>query len=423
MTLILFGSLFLFLLLGVSVFVALGLPAVIVVLMDNSIPNLLIPQRIFFGLDRFALMAIPYFIFCAEIMGRGQIGKRLVAVSRAFFGHLPGGMAVAAVFACLMFGAIAGAGLAALIAFGALLHSLMRQGQYKDQFSAGLIATSSTLSQQIPPSIIMVTFATVTGVSAAQLFLAGLSAGILFALVLAVYCVVYSKVKKLPTLERIPMRERGKPLLLALPALGMMFVIFGGIYGGILSITEAAGVAAFYALLVELFIYRSIQLKDIYAIAIKASRTVAMIMILIATGGMIGWLVSMWQIPQMVVGLIGDVSPLVMLLIITVIFLIAGMVLEGTTAVVVLLPLLFPAAMAAGVNPVHMGTLVILNISIGMLTPPTGLNIFAGMSIFKLSYTQMLRGLIPFIILMLVYMLILILIPGLVTWLPNLAMR
>jgi C4-dicarboxylate transporter DctM subunit len=257
MTLLLLGTMFILMGLGVPIFAALGLSTVVVSTQHAMVFPLTIPQRMFFALDMFGLMAIPYFVFCADIMGRGKIGERLVLLCRAFLGHLPGGMAVAAVAACLVFGAISGAGVAALVAFGALVYRLMKEGQYTDEFSSGLIASSSTLAMLIPPSIVHVVFATITATSVAALFMSGLGMGLLLAIALATYSVIWAKWKKLPLLPKIPWRDRWKPLVSALPALGLIVVIMGGIYGGVLSVTEAAGVAAFYAFIVEVFVYQN----------------------------------------------------------------------------------------------------------------------------------------------------------------------
>ena len=418
MTVLLLGSMAIFFVIGVPAFVALGLPAVLVVFLDTFPMNIL-PQRIFFGLDRFGLMAIPYFIFCAEVMGRGQVGIKLVTLARVLCGHLPGGMAIVTVVACLMFGAIAGAGMAGLLAFGALLYKLMRGSGYPENFAAGLISMSSNFAQSIPPSLMLVTFATVTGVSTAALFLAGLSAGLLFAFSLAIFSIIYSIKTKLPRMEKVPWSKRWKPIREALWALGMLFIVFVGIYGGYLSITEAAGFAAFYALLVELIVYRSMKIKDIYPVAAKAAKTTSMIMILIATGGLIAWFLTMWQVPQMAVALLGDAHPIIVLLLVNLIFLVFGLVLEPATAVVVLMPIVFFPAVAVGIHPLHLGAIVILNLSIGMVTPPLGVNLFVGTSVFGLSFARMSVAVLPFIGITLILLLVISLFPQLVTWLPT----
>ena len=416
---LLFGSLLFLLGLGVPIFAALGLSSFLVSMESPFIMSTSIPQRMFFGLDMFGLMAIPYFMFCAEIMGRGQIGKKLVIVCRAFFGHLPGGMAVATVVASLIFGAFAGAGVAALVAFGALIFGLMKEGKYKDEFSAGLISTTSTLAMVLPPSIVQVVFATITATSVAALFLSGIGIGILYGVVLAGFCVFYGIWKKLPRLEKVPWRERWKPLRESFWAITLIFVLLGGIYGGVMSVTEAAGVAAFYAIVVEVLIYRTIKLKDVFLAAISAGRMIAMVMILMSSGAVLAHVMTLLQLPQMMANLLGDASPLLLLFLINIIFLVVGMFIDPTSTIVILTPLLFPVAVAAGIDPIHVGMLIVLNVSIGMLTPPVGLNLFVSSSIFKLSFSQVTRGVMPFIIISILLLIILTLFPAITTFLPN----
>ncbi|MCL2853297.1 MAG: TRAP transporter large permease [Defluviitaleaceae bacterium] len=422
MTVLLLGSLLFLLGLGVPVFAALGLSSLIVSMESPLIMSTSIPQRMFFGLDMFGLMAIPYFMFCAEIMGRGQIGKKLVLVCRAFFGHLPGGMAIATVVASLIFGAFAGAGVAALVAFGGLIIGLMKEGKYSDEFSAGLISTTSTLAMVLPPSIVQVVFATITGTSVAALFLAGISAGVLYGIILALFCLAYGVWRKLPLLEKVPWSQRWKPLRESFWALSLIVVMLGGIYGGIMSVTEAAGVAAFYAMVVEVFVYRTLKLKDLFKAAISAGRMIAMVMILLSSGAVLAHVMTIMQLPHQMAALLSDTSPLVLLLLINLIFLIVGMFIDPTSTIIILTPLLFPAAMSAGIDPIHLGTLIILNVSIGMLTPPCGLNLFVASSIFKLSFSQITRGMLPFILISIILLIVLTFIPGITTFLPSMFM-
>ena len=420
MTVLLMVSLLVLLGLGVPIFAALGLSGLIVSIESPLITSTSIPQRMFFGLDMFGLMAIPYFMFCAEIMGRGQIGKKLVVVCRAFFGHLPGGMAIATVVASFIFGAFAGAGVAALVAFGGLIIGLMREGKYNDEFSAGLISTTSTLAMILPPSIVQVVFATITGVSVSALFLSGIGVGFLYGVVLIIFCVIYGIWKKLPLLEKVPWRQRWKPLRESFWALSLIIVLLGGIYGGILSVTEAAGVAAFWAIVVEVCIYRTLRIRDVFSSAVSASKMIAMVMILLSVGAVLAHVMTILRIPHNMAALLSDTNPLMLLLLINLIFFVVGMFIDPTSTIIILTPLLFPAAVAAGIDPIHMGILVVLNVSIGMLTPPCGLNLFVATSIFKLTFAQVVRGVLPFILISLVLLLVLTLTPAITTFLPNL---
>lgn len=420
MTALLLGTLLVLLVLGAPIFITLILSSLTALGAGGSVGGVVVIQRMIAGLDKFSIMAIPFFMFCADIMSSGQIGKRLVNVSKAFFGHMPGGLAITTTVACMIFGAISGAGTAAVVAVGGLVYILMRDGKYEERFSIGLILTTSTLAMLIPPSIAYVLYANITGDSINRLFMSGLEAGLIFGVVLIIYSFVYAKRKKLPTLPEMPMREKLKALKEAILSLGMIVIIIGGIYGGICTATEAAALAAMYAVIIEVFVYRSLTLKDLFRVAVRSGQTIAMLMALIAAGSVLSWVMTVMQIPQMLVALLGGSSKIVVLLLINVIFLIAGMFIDPNSAIVVLTPLVFPVAQTVGINSIHLATIIVINLAIGMLSPPFGLNIFVATSVFKKSYGEIVPGLLRFIVLSLILLLLFTFVPALSTGLPDL---
>lgn len=418
MALFLIFSLLFLLLLGTPIYMTLIVPS-IASLSATGTDGMIIIQRLIGGLDKFSIMAVPFFMYCADIMSAGEIGKRLVNLTKAFLGHLPGGIAIAAVAACTIFGAISGAGTAAVVAVGGLVYILMHEGKYEDSFSVGLIVTSSTLAMLIPPSIAYVLYSNITGDSIAVLFMSGLQGGMIFGFVLMVFSFVYAKLKKLPTLPKASWRERMKALKEGLLSLGMIVIILGGIYGGLCTATEAAALAAVYAIIVEVIIYRSISLKELYKISIRSGRTIAMLMILIAAGSVLSWVMTAMQIPQVLVAMMGDSSKTVILLAINVIFLIAGMFIDPNSAIIILTPLIYPIATKVGINSIHLATVIVINLAIGMLTPPFGMNLFVGTSVFKKPYTEVVKGILPFIMISLILLLIFTYVPSLSLALPR----
>ena len=412
MTLILFSMFFALLILGVPIFITLILPSLTVVSLQ-SMDTMIIIQRMVGGLDKSSILAVPFFMFCAEIMSVGQIGRRLINLAKAFLGHLPGGIAIATVVACTIFGAISGAGSAAVVAIGAIVYAMMKDSHYDTDFSSGVILTSSTLAMLIPPSIAYVLYSTITLDSIKALFMSGMQAGLICCAALMIYSFLYAKKKNFEVLPKASWGERGKALKESLLSLGMIVIILGGIYGGLCTATEAAALAVVYAILVEIVIYRSITLKQAFLVAVRSGRSIAMVMILIAAGSVLSWVITAQQIPQMLISSMSGASKTGVLLFINLIFLIAGMFVDPNSAVIVLTPLVQPLAVSFGVDSVHLATIIVVNLAIGMLTPPFGMNLFIGINVLKKDYGSILKGVIPFIIICLLLLLLFTFIPSL----------
>ena len=384
------------------------------------IPSMVIPQRMVDGVNKFSLLAIPLFIFAADIIARGQIGARLVRLAEAYVGHITGGLAIATVLACALFGAMSGIGPAAVVSIGPLVFpALVRQG-YSRGFSVGLITTASTLAMLIPPGVAMILYALQTNSSIGAMFLAGLGAGAIFTTVLCAYAYVYARIRGVERARRLGWGERWDATKTAIWALGLPVFVLGGIYGGAFTPTEAAAFACVYAIVVECGIYRSMRFREIFFAANQSAGTIAVLLILIAAGTALTYYLTLSQVPQQVTRLLADASMIEVLMIINVVFLVAGMFVDPNSAIIVLTPLIYQAALATGIDPIHLGAVIVANVALGMVSPPFGLNLFIGITTFRVSYREVVTAVLPFIGLMLIVLLIITYIPAIVLWLPGL---
>jgi len=409
------------LILGFPIFLCLIMSGVstLLVYFPHIVPTVVV-QRMISGIDLFSLLSIPGFILTAEVIGQGQIGKRLVNFTSSLVGHLHGGLAIAVVLTCMIFGAISGAGAAAIVAIGTLVYPAMIESGYNKSFSMGLILSASTLAMLVPPGIAMILYSTLTNNSIGTIFMAGLGTGIIIGLMLMVYSVIYSIKHKIPLQKKATLQEVWTSIKQSVWALGLPVIIVGGIYTGFFTATEAASVAAVYAIFVEAVIYKNLSFKKLWWTAAKTGADTAMIFMLIAAGALLSWVFTVSQVPQTIASGLGGFSPLVILLLINLIFLIAGMFVDPNSAVIVLVPLVYTVGVASGMDPIQLGIVIVFNLSIGMLTPPFGLNLFVGSQVLKQTYTDTVSGCIPFILLMLAGLLIFTFVPSLVTWLPSL---
>jgi C4-dicarboxylate transporter, DctM subunit len=409
------------LLLGVPIFLSIIIPSIVsFIFYFPTMDITVIIQRLIGGIDTFSLLAIPFFMFAAELMAKGNIGSRLVSLANRLVGHLPGGLLMATVLTCTLFGAISGTGPAAIVAVGTILFPALLKSGYQEKMSLGVIVSSSTLSMLIPPGVAMILYGVISGTSIGKVFIAGVSVGFMVAVIFCVFVYIYAKINNLPRAEKATFSEVLTSLKESILPLGLPVVILGGIYLGVMTPTEAAAIAVGYVFLVEVIIYRTLSLKDVFSIAVSSGRMVAMIFILIGAGSLLSWLLTIAQLPQQLVTILDGYSPIVVLLLINLIFIVAGMFLDPNSSIIILTPLVYPIAIAVGVDPVHLGILIVLNASIGMITPPFGLNIFVATGAFKIPYERVVPGLVPFILLSLIVLVIVTFFPQLVLWLPNL---
>lgn len=389
----------LFLLVSVPIFVSLGLAAFIAVLFMSQIDPMMLIQRLFGGVDQFALMALPLFILAANLMDGGGLSKRILRFARALVGHMTGGVAQTAQVSSMFFGALSGSGPSTVVAIGKIMYPELIRSGYGKSFSSSLLASAGAVSLVIPPSITLIIFGSVTGVSVGSLFIGGIGAGVVLGLSAMAYIYYYAKKHNIPKDKKASKKELFVSIKNAWWALLIPVIILGGIYSGVFTPTEAAGVSAVYALVISVFAYKEMSLKKFYNICVDSAITTAQVLVLVAAAQVLGWLLIRGQIPQLVSGLIVEHvhTAVIFLLIFNFVLLILGMFMEGVAAIIVVAPLLYPAATALGIDPVHLGVIMITNLAIGMYTPPFGLNIFVAQGVTNVKSKEMLPGIMPFL--------------------------
>ena len=372
-------------------------------------------------MNKYTLLCIPFFILAATVMGKGKLGDKLLALSRSFIGHIYGGLALTCIGACTIIGAISGAGTAGIITVGPMIVKDMVENGYPKSFALGLITTVSVVAMLIPPSIAFVIYSMVTGTSIARLFLSGIGAGIAFAFVFAAYAYIYARWHKIPLAKRPSLKELFASIYDSLWALGLPVIILGGMYSGLFSPTEAAAASAVYAIVVEMFVYREMNLKDLYNICINTGTTVAMIYVLLGAGSLLAYAMTIAKIPLAFQVLFAGASYFTVLIVINIAFLIAGCFVGPGSCIVILMPLFLPIAQSVGIDLIHLGAIVVTNVAIGMFTPPFGLDLFVSCGIFKVEFSYLSKCVFPFILLSLLALAIVTYIPPISLWLPGIS--
>jgi tripartite ATP-independent transporter DctM subunit len=407
--------------LNVPVAICLGLAAVIAVAATGDVPTAyLVAQRTATGIASFPLLAIPFFVLSGLLMGEGGMARRLIVFAAALVGRLPGGLAYVNTLTCMLFGAVSGSAAAAVSSIGSFMIPQMVEQGYRREFSVALTATSATTGLLIPPSNIMIVYAVVAGnVSVAALFLAGVIPGMLVGMAIMAAAFVHNARHGL---ER---RVEAPPLLTslgaAIPSLLLIVIVLGGILGGIFSATEASAVAVAYALILGVGVYREIPVRRLPDILLRSAKTTSVVMLLVGTSQAMSWALSYEQVPQTVSAALLGLSDnwLVILMIINVMLLAVGTVMDMTPAVLVFTPILLPAVLALGIDPVHFGIVMIANLCIGLCTPPVGTCLFLGCSVGKTTIARVVPAAIPFFLAMAVAMLLITYIPWFSLWLPR----
>lgn len=415
--LILFGSMAAFLALGVPIAFALGAAvwATIVFSPDFLVTTGIIAQRLFGGLESTSIMAIPFFILAGNLMTKGGISKRLVDFANSIVGGVRGGMALALVLACAFFAALSGSAPATVIAIGSMLYPEMVKMGYPKDRTAGLLVVSGGLGPIIPPSIIMVVYATITGASINDLFTSGMFVGIMIMVTLMVVVLFFANKEKWPKAEKKPtFSELRKTFVSAIPAIMLPVIILGGIYSGLLTPTESAAVAVVWALIAGMLIYKEIKVKDLVPIFLESAKGSAMILFIIATSTAFSWIFAYsgisGELVHFIVGL--NLSKTLFCLVVAIILLIFGTFLEGIATCVLMVPILWPVASSLGVDAIHFGMIVAISNVVGTMTPPVAVNIFSAASVSKLKMGEIVKGQIPFFIGYIAIFLLVVLIPG-----------
>ncbi|MGR3451597.1 MAG: TRAP transporter large permease [Paracoccus sp. (in: a-proteobacteria)] len=380
-------------------------------------------QQVIAGIQPASLIAVPMFIFAADLMTRGQSAERLIDLVMAFLGHVKGGLAISTAGACTMFGAVSGSTQATVVAVGGPLRPRLLKAGYSDSFSLALIINASDIAFLIPPSIGMIIYGVVSGTSISELFIAGIGPGLLILLLFSVYAYVYAVRNNVPTEPPATWAERGRAMRRALWPLGFPVIIIGGIYGGVFSPTEAAAACVLYALVLEMGVFRELSMKQLYSTAKSTGLITAVVFILVGAGTAFSYVISFAQIPQAILGGIGidGMGPYGVLFTISIAFFIGCMFVDPIVVILILVPIFAPVVRDAGLDPVLVGTIITLQVAIGSATPPFGCDIFTAIAVFKRPYLDVIRGTPPLILILLGVSVLLIFVPQIALFLRDLA--
>jgi C4-dicarboxylate transporter DctM subunit len=421
-TAVLFAMLFVFMAIGMPVAVALGLSSLLTILFfaQDSLASLSL--KLYDTSEQFTLLAIPFFILGGTFMTTGGVAKRMIRFANACVGHFRGGLAMASVLACMLFAAVSGSSPATVVAIGSIVIGGMVRAGYSQNFAAGVICNAGTLGILIPPSIVMVVYGAATETSVGKLFLAGVVPGVVLGLMLMAAIYIRARQLELPRQPRASWADVVASGRQSLWGLMLVVIILGGIYGGVFTPTEAAAVAAVYAFLIAVLVYRDIGMRDVPRVLVDAGKVTVMLMFIIANALLFAHVLTTERIPQQIAETIvaWGMPPWQFLIVVNVLLLIAGMFMEPTGIILIMAPILFPIASRLGIDPVHLGIIMVVNLEIGMVTPPVGLNLFVTAGITKMSIGEVVRAALPWSLVLLGFLVIVTYLPALTLWLPGL---
>ncbi|MDH3002167.1 C4-dicarboxylate TRAP transporter large permease protein DctM [Pasteurella multocida] len=417
----LFILLFLLMFLGVPIAISLGLSGAIVIMLfsQDSLSSLAI--KLFETSEHYTLLAIPFFLLAGAFMTTGGVAKRLIDFANATVGHIRGGLAIASVMSCMLFAALSGSSPATVAAVGSIAIAGMVRSGYPIGFGTGIICNAGTLGILIPPSVVMVVYAAATETSVGKLFMAGVVPGLLLGVALMVAIYIVARIKNLPAQPRASVKEWFRAARKAIWGLLLMVIILGGIYSGIFTPTEAAAVAAVYSFVVAVFIYKDIKLSECPRVLLESGKLSIMLMFIIANAMLFAHVLTTEQIPQLITETVTkmELSPWMFLIVVNIVLLIAGAFMEPSAIILILAPILFPIAVQLGIDPIHLGVIMVVNMEIGMITPPIGLNLFVASAVSKMPLTAVIRAATPWLMLLLAFLIAITYIPAISMALPN----
>jgi len=422
--LVLVVSFIVLLVIGVPIAFSIGIAAILTMLVGiDAIPAFTtIAQRMATALDSFPLLAIPFFVFAGQLMNSGGIAKRLINLAKVLVGWIPGGLAFVNIIANMLFGAISGSAAASASAIGGFMSPVMEKDGYPKPFSAAVNITSATTGLIIPPSNILIVYSLASGgVSIAALFIAGYVPGILVGFALMLVAGYYARRMDVTVTEKVTLKEGIFRFFDAVPSLLLLVIVIGGIVAGYFTATEASGIAVVYTLALAL-IYREIKIRDLPQIILETVEIVAIVLLLVAASMALSWVMSYEDIPQSMSRAMLSISDnkFIILLIINLVLLFVGVFMDMTPAVLIFTPIFLPAAIQLGIHPIHFGIIMVLNLSVGLCTPPVGSLLFIGCSVGKVSIGQVIRPMLPFWIVMILTLMLITYLPQLSMWLPGL---
>ena len=420
--LFLFLLLFLLMFIGVPIAASLGLAGSITIMLfsPDSVRSLAI--KLFETSEHYTLLAIPFFLLSGAFMTTGGVARRLIDFANACVGHIRGGLAIGAVLACMLFAALSGSSPATVAAVGSIAIAGMVRSGYPQAFGAGIVCNAGTLGILIPPSIVMVVYAAATEQSVGKLFMAGVIPGVMLGLVLMIAIYIVARIKKLPALPRASFREWLRSAREAFWGLLLMVIILGGIYTGMFTPTEAAAVAAVYAGFVALFVYKDLTIRECPKVLLESGKLTIMLMFIIANAMLFAHVLTTEQIPQQITAWVVELGlqPWQFLLVVNIVLLVAGAFMEPSAIILILAPILFPIAMQLGIDPIHLGIIMVVNMEIGLITPPVGLNLFVTSAVTGMPLTAVIRAAMPWLMLLLSFLVIITYVPAVSLALPNL---
>ena len=413
------------LLTGTPISIALGMTVLtfLVLFSSFSLDTVdVVSQRLFTGLESFSIMAVPFFILAGAFLTEGGIAARIIRFAQALVGWMPGGIAMAAILACAFFATISGSSPATVMAIGSIMLPAMVKEGYPKRFAVGVIATSGSLGILIPPSIVMILYAVSTSESAGKLFVAGIVPGALLAALLMLVTFFTARRRGFPTMARAGARVIWSSFRDAFWGLMLVVIVMGGIYGGLFTPTEAAAVSAVYAFVAAVWIDRGLKVRDVPKVLLSAANTSAMLLYIITNAILFSFLLTSEQIPQALSGwVVGQhLSAWTFLLAVNLTLLLAGQFMEPSSIILILAPLFVPIARSLGIDPIHLGVVMTVNMEIGMLHPPVGLNLFVASHLARMGLTEVSIACLPWLGVMLLYLLLVTYVPGISLWLPNL---
>jgi C4-dicarboxylate transporter DctM subunit len=419
--LIIFLLLFGLMLTGMPISISLGLTVLTFLFTMTTVPITSVALKLFTGIERFEVMAIPFFILAGNFLTHGGVARRMIAFASSMVGHWHGGLALAGVMACALFAAVSGSSPATVVAIGSIILPAMVKQGFPKQFGAGVITTSGALGILIPPSIVMVMYSVATNTSVGQLFMAGVIPGLTLATMLGLTTWWRARKNNYPRLPKASWSERFRTFRESVWGLLLIVVVIGGIYSGIFTPTEAAAMSAVYAFFVAVFVYKDLTLRKVPKVLLDSANMSAMLLYIITNAVMFSFLMTSEQIPQVMAQWMLDkgLGTIAFLLFVNVLLLLAGNVMEPSSIVLIMAPILFPVAMKLGIDPVHFGIIMTVNMEIGMCHPPVGLNLYVASGITKMGITELTIAVWPWLLTMLVFLVIVTYWPALSIWLPQ----
>jgi len=406
---------------GMPISIALGLTVLTYMFAMTDVPITAVALKLFTGIEKFEIMAIPFFILAGNFLTHGGVARRMIRFASSMVGHWHGGLGLAGVLACALFAAVSGSSPATVVAIGSIILPAMVKQGFPTRFGAGVITTSGALGILIPPSIVMVMYAVATNTSVGQLFIAGIVPGIMLATMLGITTWYRARKNNYPRLQRASWAERWRAFRESIWGLLLILVVIGGIYSGIFTPTEAAAMSAVYAFFVAVFVYRDMPLRKVPKVLLDSANMSAMLLYIITNAVLFSFLMASEQIPQAMAAWMLDkgLGVVAFLLFVNLLLLLAGNVMEPSSIVLIMAPILFPVAMKLGIDPVHFGIMMVVNMEVGMCHPPVGLNLYVASGITRMGITELTVAVWPWLLTMLVFLVIVTYWPALTLWLPQ----